>query len=57
MGTHSSGPEDFETFEELFDLDVRVEYVAKSSRCSNHTNDGCSQSCPSVGCTATCNCR
>lgn len=46
-----------EGFEELFDLDVRVEMTSKPSRCNNHTNDGCSQSCPSVGCSKTCNCR
>lgn len=57
MDNPSSGPNGFEAFEELFDLDVRVEYTGRSGRCNNQTNDGCSQSCPSVGCSATCNCR
>lgn len=48
---------DFETFENLFDLDVRVEATGTSGRCSNPTNDGCSNSCTSVGCSTTCNCR
>lgn len=47
-----------ETFDDLFDLDVRVETAGKSLGRCNPTDDGCSNSCPSVGCSATCrNCR
>ncbi|MFB6724844.1 hypothetical protein ACFCV3_32005 [Kribbella sp. NPDC056345] len=41
---------------DLFDLDVRTLKVPMA--CSNNTDDGCSASCPSVGCTGTCkNCK
>lgn len=40
---------------DLFDLDVRTLQVPMA--CTNNTNDGCSASCPSVGCSATCNCK
>lgn len=41
-------------FEDLFNLDVRVEAVSQPmGRCSA-TDDGYSNSCPSVGCSATC---
>lgn len=41
---------------DLFDLDIRTLQVPMA--CTNNTNDGCSASCPSVGCSATCrNCR
>lgn len=39
---------------DLFDLDVRTMPVPMA--CTNNTNDGCSASCPSVGCSATCKC-
>lgn len=42
------------TFEDLFDLDVRVEATGSPTGCSNLTDDGCSNSCTSVGCSATC---
>jgi FxLD family lantipeptide len=46
------------TFEDLFDLDVRVEAAGKPMGRCNPTDDGCSNSCPSVGCSGTCrNCR
>ncbi|ADD45048.1 FxLD family lanthipeptide [Stackebrandtia nassauensis] len=45
---------DIEAFEDLFKLDVRIEAEGPSlSRC-NPTNDGCSNSCTSVGCSANC---
>lgn len=48
---------DAEAFEDLFNLDMRMEATGVPKRC-NPTNDGCSNSCPSVGCTKTCrNCR
>jgi hypothetical protein len=40
---------------ELFDLDLRLMPVPMA--CENLTNDGCSASCPSVGCTPTCSCQ
>jgi hypothetical protein len=40
---------------DLFDLDVRALQVPMA--CTNNTNDGCSASCPSVGCSATCKCK
>lgn len=39
---------------DLFDLDVRTLQVPMA--CTNHTNDGCSASCPSRGCSKTCSC-
>ncbi|MGH3160212.1 MAG: FxLD family lanthipeptide [Streptosporangiaceae bacterium] len=41
-------------FEDLFNLDVRVEAVSLPKGRCNATDDGCSNSCPSVGCSATC---
>jgi FxLD family lantipeptide len=43
-------------FADLFDLDVRVEPGQPLGSC-NSTDNGCSTSCTSVGCSATCNCR
>lgn len=40
--------------EDLFDLDVRDLPIPDILGCDNHTGDGCSASCPSVGCSATC---
>lgn len=57
MDNPSSGPTGIEAFEDLFNLDLRVEMTGEPGRCSNHTDDTCSQSCPSVGCSRTCNCR
>lgn len=48
---------DRSAFEDLFDLDARVVAIDDHGRCTNHTDDTCSQSCPSVGCSATCHCR
>lgn len=42
---------------DLFDLDVRTIPVPDISGCTNNTDDGCSASCPSVGCSATCHCK
>jgi FxLD family lantipeptide len=42
------------TFEGLFDLDVRVEATGSPTGSCNATDDGCSNSCTSVGCSATC---
>jgi hypothetical protein len=54
----NNGLTGLEAFEELFDLDVRVDATGQSmGRCDNPTNDGCSGSCTSVGCSTTCNCR
>ncbi|WP_244409165.1 FxLD family lanthipeptide [Stackebrandtia nassauensis] len=39
-----------ESFEDLFNLDVRVQAGGRSARRCNPTNDGCSNSCTSVGC-------
>ncbi len=57
MGNPSAELTGFDAFEDLFNLDVRVRASDRPSRCSNHTDDTCSQSCPSVGCSKTCNCR
>ena len=57
MDRPSSTTAGVDPFEDLFNLDVRVTVIDRPGRCSNHTNDGCSQSCPSVGCSATCHCR
>ncbi len=43
-----------ETFDDLFNLDVRVEATGRPMGRCNPTDDGCSNSCPSVGCSATC---
>ena len=49
-------PVDLGAFDDLFDLDVRVESGTPMGRC-NTTDDGCSNSCTSVGCSATCHCK
>ena len=46
-----------DVFEDLFDLDVRVEATGRPMGRCNLTDDGCSNSCTSVGCSATCHCR
>jgi FxLD family lantipeptide len=47
-----------EPFEDLFNLDVRVEATSQPKGRCNPTDDGCSNSCASVGCSATChNCK
>jgi len=57
MPEHMSNTEAQEAFEDLFKLDVRIDVAgAPMGRC-NPTDDGCSGSCPSVGCSATCHCR
>ena len=54
---NSATPEQTEAgaFADLFDLDVRVESGKPLGRC-NSTDDGCSNSCTSVGCSTTCKC-
>jgi len=57
MPEHMSNTKAQEAFEDLFKLDVRIDVAgAPMGRC-NPTDDGCSGSCPSVGCSATCHCR
>lgn len=57
-GMNSTIPERAEAgvFAELFDLDVRVEPGQPLGSC-NSTDNGCSGSCTSVGCSKTCNCK
>jgi hypothetical protein len=40
---------------ELFELDIRT--LPISMACTNNTDNGCSASCPSRGCSATCACE
>ncbi|MGH8791256.1 MAG: FxLD family lanthipeptide [Stackebrandtia sp.] len=47
---------DAEAFEDLFKLDMRVEATGAAMGRCNPTNDGCSNSCTSVGCSNTCRC-
>ena len=45
------------TTADLFDLDIRMMPMPEIQGCNNNTDDGCSASCPSVGCSATCHCK
>lgn len=54
MVTMVIGDTKTETFDDLFDLDVRTEVLGRPVGRCNSTDDGCSNSCTSVGCSRGC---